>query len=50
MFGYLKIKGMTITADAIHCKKEICKRIIEKGWDMFRLKENQKSLYNDSEK
>ena len=23
MFGYLKIKGKTITADAMHCQKEI---------------------------
>ena len=39
MFGYLRIKGKTITADAIHCQKEICEREIEK--------ENQKSLYKE---
>ena len=50
MFGYLKIKGKTITADAMHCQKETCKKIIEKeGNYVFGLKENQKSLYKDVE-
>ena len=50
MFGYLKVKGKAITADAMHCQREICEKAIEKEWDVFELKENQKSLYNDSEK
>ena len=50
MLGYLKIKGKTITADAMHCQKETCKKIIEKEGDyVFGLKENQKSLYKDVE-
>ncbi len=50
MLGYLKIKGKTITADAMHCQKETCKKIIEKeGNYVFGLKENQKSLYKDVE-
>ena len=50
MLEYLKIKGKTITADAMHCQKETCERIIEKQGDyVFGLKENQKTLYKDIE-
>ena len=42
IFGYLKTKGKTIIANAMHCQKKICEREIEK--------KNQKSLYKDSEK
>ena len=48
MLGVLAIKGKTITADAMHCQKETCTRIIGKGGNyVFGLKENQKTLYND---
>jgi predicted transposase YbfD/YdcC len=48
MLETLDIKGKTVTADAMHCQKETCKKIIAKGGDyVFGLKENQKSLYAD---
>lgn len=50
MLGILDIKGKTITADAMHCQKETCKKIIAaEGHYVFGLKENQKTLYNDVE-
>ena len=48
MLGVLAIKDKTITADAMHCQKETCKRIIAAGGHyVFGLKENQKTLYDD---
>jgi predicted transposase YbfD/YdcC len=48
MLNYLDIKGLTITADAMHCQKETCKKIIEGGGNyIFGLKENQKTFHND---
>ena len=48
MLNLLDIKGKTITADAMHCQKETCKKIIERGGDyVFGLKENQKTLFAD---
>jgi predicted transposase YbfD/YdcC len=48
MLDYLEIKGKTITADAMHCQKETCKRIIDKGGDyIFGLKGNQGGLLED---
>ena len=48
MLDNLNIRGLTVTADAMHCQKETCKRIIEGGGNYaFGLKENQKSLYED---
>ena len=48
MLDILNIKGKTITADAMHCQKATCKRVIDGGGDyVFGLKENQKSLYFD---
>ena len=48
MLDYLEIKGKVITADALHCQRETCKKIIEKGGDyVFGLKENQKTLYDN---
>jgi len=48
MLNFIDIKGKTITADALHCQKETCKKIIEHGGDyIFGLKENQKTLYDD---
>ena len=48
MLNYLDIKDKTITADAMHCQKETCKKIIEgQGNYVLGLKENQKTLYAD---
>ena len=48
MLNILDIKGKIITADAMHCQKETCKKIIERGGDyVFVLKENQKTLFAD---
>ena len=33
MLEYLDIKGKTVTADAMHCQKETCHKIKEKGGD-----------------
>ncbi len=42
MLNIIDIKGKTITADAMHCQKETCKKIITSGGDyVFCLKENQ---------
>jgi predicted transposase YbfD/YdcC len=43
MLNYLDIKGKIITADAMHCQRETCARIIKgKGDYVFGLKGNQK--------
>ena len=48
MLNFLDIKGKTITADAMHCQKETCQRIIKgKGHYVFGLKENHKTLFED---
>ena len=48
MLNILDIKGKIITADAMHCQKETCKRIIERGGNyVLGLKENQKTLFAD---
>jgi predicted transposase YbfD/YdcC len=48
MLDYLDIKGKTITADAMHCQKETCRIIINKGGDyVFGLKGNQGGLLED---
>lgn len=50
MLDYIEITGKTITADAMHCQKETCKKIIEKtGNYVLELKENQKNLYEEIE-
>ena len=50
MLEYMNIKDKTITADALHCQKETCAKIIEKkGNYVFGLKENQKTLYDNIE-
>jgi len=46
MLDYIDIKGKIITADAMHCQTETCKKIIDAGGDyVFGLKKNQKSSY-----
>ena len=48
MLGFLNISGKTVTADALHCQKETCEKIILGGGNyVFGLKENQKTLHND---
>jgi predicted transposase YbfD/YdcC len=48
MLKTLNVQGLTVTADAMHCQKETCKKITEKGGHyVFGLKENQKLLYED---
>lgn len=50
MLDVLEISGKTITADAMHCQKETCKKIIDKGGNyVFGLKGNQNGLYQDVE-
>ena len=44
----LDVKGLIITADAMHCQKETAKTIVENGGDyVLQLKANQKSFYED---
>ena len=46
--SYLNVAGKTVTADAMHCQRETCKKVIKKhGNYVFGLKENQKTLYDD---
>ena len=48
MLDYLEVKGKTITADAMHCQKETCRLIKEKGGDyLMGLKGNQDNLHED---
>jgi predicted transposase YbfD/YdcC len=50
MLEYLDVKEKTITADAMHCQKGTCKKIIDKKGDyVFGLKENQRNFYEDVE-
>jgi predicted transposase YbfD/YdcC len=48
MLECLAVKGKTITADAMHCQKETCAKIIKNGGDyVFGLKGNQSGLLED---
>jgi predicted transposase YbfD/YdcC len=50
MLDYAGIKGKIVTADAMHCQKDTCTKIVDnehKGDYVFGLKENQKTLYED---
>lgn len=39
----LDIRGITITADALHCQRETCESIVQKGGDYcLQLKGNQR--------
>lgn len=41
MLTYLDIAGKTVTADAMHCQRETCRRVIQRKGDyLFGLKEN----------
>ena len=45
MLDSLDVKGKTITADAMHCQKNTCSKIIDKGGNyIFGLKGNQSNL------
>ena len=46
MLKYLDVRGKIVTADAMHCQKETCKKIISSGGNyVFGLKGNHKNLY-----
>ena len=48
LIDMLDVKGMIITADAMHCQKETAERIVNNGGDyVLQLKANQKSFYED---
>lgn len=48
MLSYLDVESKLITADAMHCQRETCRKIVEgKGDYLFGLKENQPSLLAD---
>lgn len=48
MLDCLDVKGKTVTADAMHCQKDTCAKIIEKGGNyIFGLKGNQGNLAED---
>ena len=48
MLDTINIQEKIITADAMHCQKETCKKILEKGGNyLFGLKGNQNALYSD---
>lgn len=48
MLTCLDIEGKTVTADAMHCQRETCRRVIQRKGDyLFGLKENQPSLLED---
>lgn len=48
MLTYLDVECKTVTADAMHCQRETCRKIIQRKGDyLFGLKENQPSLLAD---
>ena len=48
LIDMLDVKGMIITADAMHCQKETAEKIVNNGGDyVLQLKANQKSFYDD---
>lgn len=48
MLNCLDVKGKTITADAMHCQKDTCKKIVKQGGNyIFGLKGNQSNLSDD---
>ncbi len=50
MLDHLDVKGKIITADAMHCQKDTCAKITEKGGHyIFGLKGNQGELYENVE-
>jgi predicted transposase YbfD/YdcC len=52
MLDYVDVRGKIVTADAMHCQRDTCEKIVDKkhGGDyVLGLKENQKSLKDDVE-
>lgn len=50
MLAYMNIKGKTITADALHCQRDTCAMITQRGGDyVLGLKGNQRMLHEDVE-
>lgn len=48
LIDMLDVKGMVITADAMHCQKETAQTIVNNGGDyVLQLKANQKKFYED---
>lgn len=48
MLDDLAIEGKVVTADAMHCQRETCAKIVSKQGDyVLGLKQNQPSLYED---
>ena len=48
MLDCLNVEGKTITADAMHCQKDTCAKIMKKGGNyIFGLKSNQGNLSDD---
>lgn len=48
LIDMLDVKGMIITADAMHCQKETAEKIVTNGGDyVLQLKANQKGFYDD---
>jgi predicted transposase YbfD/YdcC len=48
MLDDLVVEGKTITADAMHCQRETCQKIVEQGGDyVFGLKANQHNFYEE---
>ena len=44
----IAVEGKTATADAMHCQREACRRVIQRKGDyLFGLKENQAALLED---
>ncbi len=48
LIAMLNVKGLVITADAMHCQKETAQTIVDNGGDyVLQLKANQKGFYED---
>jgi predicted transposase YbfD/YdcC len=48
LLDMINVEGKVITADAMHCQRETCAKVIQRGGDyVFGLKENQPKLHED---
>lgn len=49
MLTYLDVEDKTVTADAMHCQRETCRRIMQRKGDfLFGLKENQPPFFYET--
>lgn len=49
LIGLLQLKGCVVTADALHCHREMAKAIVERGGDyVLAVKNNQPGLLRDA--